>query len=198
MARKNPKQEETETFCPASQKEWRLWLKKNHESKQSVWLILYKKQSDKPVIAWSDAVNEALCFGWVDSKRKPYDETKFLQFFSQRKPKGTWSKVNKEKVRQLIDKGLMTKAGFDSIETARKNGSWTILDDVEELKVPTDLANGFRTQPGAKNYFLSLSKSVRKSILQWLVLARRPETRQKRIIEIAELAAQKLKPKQFR
>ena len=187
-----------ETFCPTSQQHWRRWLKKNHKSQQSVWLILYKKNSDKPTIGWSGAVDEALCFGWVDSKRKPFDEEKFLQFFSKRKPKGTWSKVNKEKVRQLIGNKLMTKAGLDSIETAKQNGSWAILDDVEELKIPKDLAKEFKIQPGSKDFFLSLSKSVRKSILQWLVLAKRPETRRKRIDEIAELAARKLKPKQFR
>jgi len=187
--------QEIETFCPATRQEWRKWLKKNHHSKQSVWLILYKKASGKPVIRWSEAVDEALCFGWVDSKRQPLDKEKFRQFFSRRKPGGTWSKINKEKVRQLIANGLMTKAGLMTIETAKQNGSWTILDDVEELKIPKDLAKEFKTQPGSKDYFLSLSKSVRKMILQWFVLAKRPETRQKRIKEVAELAAQKLKPK---
>jgi uncharacterized protein YdeI (YjbR/CyaY-like superfamily) len=189
---------DVETFCPASQQAWRQWLKKNHKLKLSVWLVLYKKKSNKPTIAWSEAVDEALCFGWVDSKRKPVDEEKFMQFFSRRKSKGTWSKINKGKVEQLIGEGLMTKAGLDCIETAKQNGSWEILDDVEELKIPKDLAKKFKTLPGSKDYFLSLSKSVRKSILQWLVLAKRPETRKKRIDEIAELAAQKLKPKQFR
>jgi len=187
--------EKIETFRPTSQKAWRQWLTKNHDSKQSVWLVLYKMESKKPTINWSEAVGEALCFGWVDSKRKPFDDEKFLQFFSKRKLMGTWSKINKEKVRQLFDEGLMTQAGLESIERAKKNGSWTILDDVEELKIPRDLAKGFKAQPGSKDYFLSLSKSVRKSILQWLVLAKRPETRQKRIGEIAERAAQKLKPK---
>jgi len=192
------KEKEIETYCPGSQKEWRQWLKKNHNSKESVWLILYKKESDRPVISWSGAVDEALCFGWVDSKRKPLDKEKFKQFFSKRKPKGTWSRINKEKVRQLIDSGLMSKAGFECIENAKQNGSWAILDEVEDLKIPRDLAKEFKTQPGSKDYFLSLSKSVRKSMLQWLVLAKRPETRKKRIDEIAELAAQKQKPKQFR
>ncbi|HOX83464.1 MAG TPA: YdeI/OmpD-associated family protein [Chryseolinea sp.] len=187
-----------ETFCPASQQEWRRWLKSNHKSKQSIWLFLYKKGSDKPVIGWGDAVNEALCFGWVDSTRRPFDDEKFLQFFSKRKPKGTWSKVNKLKVKQLIENGLMTKAGLDCIEAAKKNGSWIILDEVEELKIPKDLAKEFRGNYGSREFFLSLSKSVRKSILQWVVLAKRSETRQKRISEIAELAAQKQKPKQFR
>jgi uncharacterized protein YdeI (YjbR/CyaY-like superfamily) len=189
---------ETETFCPDSQQDWRRWLKKNHKTKQSVWLILYKKESNKPVIGWSGAVDEALCFGWVDGKRKTLDEEKFIQYFCARKSKGTWSKINKAKVQRLIDEGLMTKAGLDSIETSRQNGSWTILDPVEELTIPSDLAKEFRTKPGSKDFFSGLSRSVRKAILQWLVLAKRPETRQKRITEVVELAAQKLKPKQFR
>jgi uncharacterized protein YdeI (YjbR/CyaY-like superfamily) len=188
---------EIETFCPASQTEWRKWLNKNHLSKKSVWLVCYKKKSNKPTITWSDAVDEALCFGWIDSKRIPIDEEKFMQFFSKRKPNGTWSKVNKEKIKQLIDKGLMTKAGFDIIETSKQNGSWTILDKVEELITPKDLVQEFKNKKGSKAFFLTLSKSVRKAMLQWIVLAKQPETRQKRIIEIAELASQKLKPKQF-
>ncbi len=188
---------EIETFYPTSRQEWRQWLQENHASKQSVWLICYKMKSGKPTISWSEAVDEALCFGWIDSIRKPLDNERFIQFFGRRKPKGTWSKVNKEKIKQLIDGGLMTKAGFETIETAKQNGSWTILDTVEELEIPRDLEREFSVQPGSKDYFLSLSKSVRKRILQWVVLAKRPETRQNRINEIAELAAKKLKPKQF-
>ena len=189
---------ETETFCPASRQEWRRWLAKNHLSAPSVWLILYKKTAAQPSIPWSEAVEEALCFGWIDSKRKPLDHEKFMQFFCPRKQKGTWSRVNKEKVLQLIEQGLMAEAGLQTIELAKQNGSWTILDEVEELKIPDDLAKEFQARPGAAPFFSALSKSVRKSILQWLVLARRPETRQNRILEIAELAARGLKPKQFR
>ena len=188
---------EIETFCPASQTEWRNWLKKNHHSKQSVWLLCYKKKSTIPTISWSTAVDEALCFGWIDSKRIPVDEEKFMQFFSRRKPNGTWSKVNKEKIKELIAKNFMTKAGLDVIEISKQNGSWTILDDVEKLKIPKDLEQEFKKKKGSKKFFLSLSKSVRKAILQWIVLAKRQETRQKRINEVAELAAQKQKPKQF-
>jgi uncharacterized protein YdeI (YjbR/CyaY-like superfamily) len=159
---------------------------------------MYKKKSEKPTLDWNEAVSEALCFGWIDSIRRPLDNEKFIQFFSRRKPNGTWSKVNKEKIKQLIADGLMTKAGMTTIETAKQNGSWTILDHVEELKIPKDLATGFRNKPGSRIYFSSLSKSVRKAILQWLILAKRPETRQKRIDEIADLAAQKMIPKQFR
>ncbi|MNJ91556.1 hypothetical protein D3C87_92080 [compost metagenome] len=189
---------EIETFCPASKEEWRQWLKENHSSNQSVWLVQYKQNSTKPSMSWSDSVNEALCFGWIDSTRKTIDEESFAQFFCKRKPTSNWSKINKAKVQRLIEEGLMAEAGFKSIEIAKKNGSWSILDDVEELIIPKDLEIAFQSQSGAEDFFNSLSKSVKKMILQWLILAKRPETRQKRIAETAELAAQKLKPKQFR
>lgn len=189
---------EIETFCPASKEEWRQWLKENHSSSQAVWLVQYKQNSTKPSMSWSDSVNEALCFGWIDSTRKTIDDESFAQFFCKRKPTSNWSKINKAKVQRLIEEGLMAEAGFKSIEIAKKNGSWPILDDVEELIIPKDLEIAFQSQPGAADFFNSLSKSVKKMILQWLILAKRPETRQKRIAETAELAAQKLKPKQFR
>ena len=187
-----------ETFCPGNREEWRQWLNENHNSSHSVWLVQYKQKSARPSLSWSDSVDEALCFGWIDSTRKTIDEESFMQFFCKRKPTSNWSKINKAKVQRLIAEGLMTEAGFKCIEVAKKNGSWSILDDVEELIIPSDLGKAFQSQPGSAAYFSSLSKSVKKMILQWLVLAKRPETRQKRITEIAELAAQKLKPKQFR
>ncbi len=189
---------EPETFYPANRSEWRQWLEENHRYRQSIWLLCYKKKSNVPTISWSESVDEALCFGWIDSTRKTLDDEKFIQFFTRRKPTSVWSKINKEKVKQLIDAGLMTQAGLECIEIAQQNGSWTILDEVEELKIPEDLEKGLDLQQGSMDFFLSLSKSARKSILQWLVLAKREETRQKRIAEIATLAAQQLKPKQFR
>lgn len=187
-----------ETFCPASREEWRNWLKENHSSSQSVWLVQYKQKSARPSISWSDSVEEALCFGWIDSTRNTIDEEQFVQFFCKRKPTSNWSKINKAKVERLIATGMMGEAGFKSIEIAKKNGSWSILDEVEELVIPEDLAEAFQSQSGAEDYFIGLSKSVKKMMLQWIVLAKRPETRQKRITEIVEHAAQKLKPKQFR
>ncbi len=187
-----------ETVCPQSRQEWRKWLMRNHRVKQSIWLIAYKKKSNVPSVVWSDAVDEALCFGWIDSVRKPVDHEKFIQLFSKRKANSGWSKINKQKVQRLIDEGLMAEAGLEVIERAKQNGSWSILDKVEELEIPRDLSKEFKARPGSRQYFLSLSKSSRKAILQWLVLAKRPETRQKRLTEISELAAQNLKPKQFR
>lgn len=189
---------EIEIFYPTNQTAWRKWLEKNHLSKQAVWLVFHNKKSALKSISWSEAVDVALCFGWIDSKKIKIDEETSHQFFSRRKAKSTWSKINKEKVDKLIEQGLMTDAGFKCIETAKQNGSWTILDEVEELIIPADLEAAFVDKPNAKDFFLSLSKSVKKMILTWLVFAKKTETRQKRITEIIESAEQKLKPKHMR
>jgi uncharacterized protein YdeI (YjbR/CyaY-like superfamily) len=186
-----------ETFYPASQMEWRQWLQENHESKQSVWLVCYKAKTGIPTISWSNAVDEALCFGWIDSVRKTVDEERFIQFFSKRKPSSTWSKINKAKVEKLITDGLMSPAGLKCIEIAKANGSWNILDTVDELLIPEDLEDEFKKHIGSKIYFESLSKSIRKMMLYWIISAKRPETRQKRIEEIAEQAGKGRKPKNF-
>lgn len=186
-----------EIFYPANLTAWRKWLIKNHLSEQSVWLVFYTKSSGKPSLTWSEAVDVALCFGWIDSKKIKIDHETSHQFFSKRKPKSTWSKINKEKVQRLIEDDLMAPAGYESIETAKQNGSWTILDEVEKLTIPNDLEKAFKKHKGSRDYFLSLSKSVKKMMLQWIVLAKRPETREKRINEIATLAGQSKKPKQF-
>jgi uncharacterized protein YdeI (YjbR/CyaY-like superfamily) len=191
------KKETVENFCPKSRQAWRRWLQKNHSSKQSVWLVHHKKQTGIASVTWDQAVDEALCFGWIDSIRKSVDDKTYIQFFSKRKPTSVWSKINKAKVQRLIDDGLMMDTGYKSIEVAKQNGSWEILNDVEGLIISKDLAKEFKKKPGSKAFFLSLSKSVQKAMLQWIVLAKQQVTRQKRISEIAELAAQKLKPKQF-
>lgn len=187
----------TETFYPRNKKEWRKWLEKNHCKRDSVWLVMYKKASEKPTISWGEAVDEALCFGWIDSIKKKRDEESAMQFFSKRKPKSTWSKINKDKVEHLIADGLMTEAGYEAIETAKDNGSWNILDEVDALTIPKDLEKLFEEYDGSKAYFNSLSKSMKKMILYWIISAKRPETRLKRITEVAESAAQQKKPVQF-
>lgn len=139
----------------------------------------------------------ALCYGWIDSKKIKIDPETSHQFFSRRKAKSTWSKINKEKISKLVESGLMAQAGLNSIEIAKQNGSWTLLDEVEALTVPEDLNQALTAKPGAKEFFEGLSKSVRKMMLAWLLFAKRPETRQNRIDEIAELASKGQKPKQF-
>ena len=178
-----------EHFYPKTQKAWRTWLEKNHIDKDAVWLILCKKSSNLPTISWSDSVDEALCFGWIDSVKRKLDNDRSIQYFSKRKPKGTWSKVNKEKVDLLIESGKMTSAGMKCIEIAKQNGSWEILDSVEALIVPKDLEHALNALPNAMDYFQSLRKSSKKILLSWLVFAKKEETRLRRIAEIAENAS---------
>jgi len=187
-----------DTFCPTNVKDWRRWLTKNHQLKQSVWLIYFKRKATRANITYNDAVDEALCFGWIDSTRYSLDEERFRQFFCRRKPRSGWSKINKARIERLIEDGRMTPAGYAAIEAAKKNGTWKILDEVEKLTIPKDLSSAFKTQPGSRKYFMGLSRSAKKMMLQWVVFAKRPETRAKRISEIVEQAAQGMKPKQFR
>jgi uncharacterized protein YdeI (YjbR/CyaY-like superfamily) len=191
-------EKDIEIFYPKDRKEWREWLQDNHNKKQSVWLVYYKKKSNTPTITYSEAVDEALCFGWIDSKAKALDDDKFKQLFTKRKANSVWSKINKEKIERLTNEGIMSKAGLETVKTAKINGSWTILDEAEALIIPKDLDAEFEKKPNAKIHFLGLSRSDKRNILQWLTLAKRQETRQKRITEIVELADKNLKPKQFR
>ena len=177
-----------------SRKAWRTWLAKNHQSQSSVWVVCNTQKSNKPTVAWTELVDEALCFGWIDSTRKTIDETKFKQLFSKRKPRSTWSKINKEKIKRLTAEGLMMDAGFQAVKLAKQNGSWTILDEVEKLAIPADLEKAFTLHPGAKDYFMSLSKSIKKMMLQWIVLAKKPETRNARLQQTVRMAEANRKP----
>lgn len=186
------------TYYPKTKQDLRKWLEKNHVTQDAVWLIFYKKHTGKPTVNWSDAVDEALCFGWIDSKAETIDDNTFRQYFCKRKPNSTWSKINKQKIENLMSQGLMTPSGLIVIEVARQNGSWTILDAVEELIIPQDLEEAFAKLDNSKDYFSSLSKSKKKVLLQWIALAKTDTTRQRRIFEIAENASQQQQPKQFR
>jgi len=189
---------DVEDYYPYDKKDWRRWLELNHNKKDAVWLIFYKKKSSNFNLSWSESVDEALCFGWIDSTKRTIDGEKYKQYFSKRKTKSNWSKINKVKVKTLIDQGLMEEEGYKSIEIAKKNGTWTILDGVEALIIPEDLKEEFGNYEGSIEYFSSLSRSVKKMLLHWVVSAKRKETRKKRILEVVENASKNLKPKQFR
>jgi uncharacterized protein YdeI (YjbR/CyaY-like superfamily) len=188
---------EIETYCPKSRKDWRRWLEKNHQSKQGVWLVYYKTSTKIPSLTWSEAVDEALCYGWIDSTKKTIDDERYMQYFSKRNPNSTWSKINKEKVSRLIDNDLMTQAGFDIIQTAKQNGRWDTMLDIEELIIPEDLKIELNKNKSSMEFFQSQSRSIKIAMLHWVVTAKRIETRKKRIDEIALLAAKGLRPKQF-
>ena len=121
---------ESKEICPINQEAWREWLSSNHDQEDADWLIYFKKNSPKHNLSWSDAVDEALCFGWIDSVIRKIDADSYKQYFTKRKPKSNWSKVNKDKVKNLIDQGLMQQAGYQSIQIAKENGSWNNLDAV--------------------------------------------------------------------
>ena len=180
---------------PRTRDAWRRWLDKNHSSSDGVWLVYFKKASGKPRIEYGEAVEEALCFGWVDSKGETVDEQRAMLKFTPRNPKSAWSKPNKERVERLIEEGKMTEAGLAAIETAKENGTWSALDSVEALEVPPDLAKALAANKKARGYFDAFSPSSRKIILRWIESAKRQETRDKRISETVRLAAQNIKAK---
>jgi uncharacterized protein YdeI (YjbR/CyaY-like superfamily) len=172
-----------------SGKEWRKWLEKNHAREKCVWLIIYGKKSNKKSIYYDEAVEEALCFGWIDSKGNKRDEESYYLYFAPRNPKSKWSKINKKRVESLISRGLMTPAGLKMITLARETGTWDALTDIDNIVVPDDLNEMLRKNKKAFEYFEAFPPSSRRIILEWISNAKRPETRQKRIRETVALAA---------
>jgi uncharacterized protein YdeI (YjbR/CyaY-like superfamily) len=160
---------------------WRRWLEQNHQSAIGIWLIYYKVKSGKLSVSYSEAVKEALCFGWIDSKVKSIDNDRYMQIFTPRKPQSVWSKLNKQYLEELFEQGLMTEAGIKKIEAAKLDGSWTLLDAIEALIIPPDLAEALGRNAIAQQNFESFSNSTKKVILYWIDSAKRPETRQTRI-----------------
>jgi uncharacterized protein YdeI (YjbR/CyaY-like superfamily) len=160
---------------------WRRWLEQNHQSAIGIWLIYYKVKSGKLSVSYSEAVKEALCFGWIDSKVKSIVIDRYMQIFTPRKPQSVWSKLNKQYLEELFEQGLMTEAGIKKIEAAKLDGSWTLLDAIEALIIPPDLAEALGRNAIAQQNFESFSNSTKKVILYWIDSAKRPETRQTRI-----------------
>ncbi|BAY36859.1 hypothetical protein NIES2111_11920 [Nostoc sp. NIES-2111] len=184
-----------QTFHATNRQEWREWLERNYQSAIGVWLVYYKVKSGKPSIRYSEAVKEALCFGWIDSKVKSLDEESYMQIFTPRKPKSVWSKLNKQYIQELIEQGLMTEAGLAKIVAAQQDGSWTTLDAIEALMIPDDLQQALAANATASRYFAGLSNSTKKNILSWIASAKRPETRLRRIEQTIDAVAQNKIPK---
>lgn len=187
----------TKTFYAESKTAWRNWLIENHQQESKLWLIIYKKDSGIPSITYDQAVDEALCFGWVDSSINKRDDESFYQYFAKRNPKSNWSKVNKLKIEKLISEGLMAEAGLKMVELAQQNGTWTALDDVENLISPSDLQEALDQNPLAHEYFNLFPRSVKRGILEWLMNAKQLKTRTKRINEIVSKAERNERANQF-
>lgn len=173
--------------------EWRSWLEENHNISTGVYLIFYKVGSKMQSMRWEEAVKVALCFGWIDSTAKRLDDECRRQYFCPRRDKSVWSKLNKTYIESLIAENLMHEAGLTKIEIAKQNGSWTAIDDVENLVIPPDLQKAFDENPNAFENYMNFSPSYRKSYLYWLNHAKREETRQKRIKEIVSLCFENIK-----
>jgi uncharacterized protein YdeI (YjbR/CyaY-like superfamily) len=180
----------------ASRAEWRAWLRKNGRQQQSVWVVSWKK-GDPRYVAYGDLVEEALCFGWIDSLPRKLDASRTMLLMAPRKAFSAWSRLNKQRAEKLIADGSMTAAGLRVIAAAKAAGLWTKLDGVEDLKIPPDLQKALRAQPGAKLHFDAFPRSAKRGILEWILQAKRAETRAKRIAETAQLASRNVRANQW-
>ncbi len=176
---------------------WRAWLAQ-HYDRSGVWLIIYKKDSNRASIYYPEAVDEALCFGWIDSKPNKRNAESYYQYFSPRNPKSNWSRVNKEKIARLQQENRLQPSGLRLIALAKKTGTWTALDAVENLIVPDDLQALFENDPIAWQHWQAFPPSAQRGILEWIFTAKRAPTRQKRLAETVRLAAQNIRANQYR
>lgn len=189
---------EYKTVHPKTRKAWRQWLEKNHLSSPGIWLIYYKKGTGKSRVSYDESVEEALCFGWIDSLPRKLDIERAMLKFTPRKPKSVWSDLNKVRVKRLVENKLMTRAGLDKIEQAKKNGSWDILNSTnyqaDTNALPVDLQKALSVNNKALENFLSFTKGYRRQFLFWIDSAKRTETRSARIQQTVLMAAANKKP----
>jgi len=186
------------TFYAGTRKAWRRWLEKKQDKEQSVWLIIYHKASATKSVYYDEAVEEALCFGWIDSIAHKRDTESKYQFFARRKPKSNWSKANKDRAAKMIAAGLMTAAGQLLIDHAKKTGTWEALAAVQNSVIPGDLQQLLNKNKAALQHFLAFPPSSKRIILEWIHNAKKDGTRQKRIEETVRLAADNIKANHFR
>ena len=185
--------QEKPTSQPKTRAGWRRWLSANHASSAGITLVIAKKGSGIAGISYEEAVEEALSFGWIDSRTNSLDETRFRLQMTPRKPGSVWSNPNKRRVEKLIEDGRMAPAGLAKIEAAKRDGSWTRLEAIDRLEIPPDLRRAFSANPQARRNFEAFNDSSKKVILYWITNAKRAETRKKRIEDTVRLAAENIK-----
>jgi len=181
-----------------TREQWRAWLVANHATSTGVWLVSWKASSGRPSVGYEESVEEALCVGWVDSKGGKIDDQRTKLWFAPRNPRSAWARTNKTRVARLEAEGLMLPAGLRAVEIAKANGTWTMLDDVEDLVVPPDLAAAFDAVPGSREQWEAFPRSAKRGILEWIVQAKTAPTRAKRIAETAEQAGRGERANQWR
>ncbi len=181
---------------PASRRAWRDWLEANHATATSAWLI-HRRAGGEGSVSYEEAVEEALCFGWIDSKGGRVDEHRTRLYFAPRKPRSGWADSNKARIERLAAAGLMRPAGLAVIERAKADGSWSVLDGAMRGEAPDDLVAALGSRPPARTHWDAFPPSAKRSIIGWIATARRPETRAKRVEEAATKAQRNERPRQF-
>ena len=177
---------------PKSRAAWRAWLDKHHASSRGIWLVFAKKHTGLPTLSYEDAVQEAICFGWIDSLMKSIDDRLHMQMFTPRKPKSAWSVTNKARLATLMKAGAMTPAGLAAVAEAKKSGSWSAYADVDKLTIPPELKRAFDANPDAKKNWPTYTPSAQRSFLHMVNNAKRPETREKYVQRVIDLVARKV------
>ena len=173
---------------PPSRATWRAWLEAHHDRDEGVWLVRYKKASGRPALTTDEVVEEAVAFGWIDSVPKTLDADRFMVWVAPRRPGSNWSRLSKERAERVEATGRMAEAGRRAVERARADGSWSALDDVEDLVVPDDLAAALDAAPPARAEWDGFPPSARRGILEWILNAKRVATRAGRVEETTRLA----------
>jgi len=179
-----------------SRGEWRAWLEAHHARAPGVWVVTYKKAEGSRHVPYGDVVEEALCFGWVDSRGQRLDEARWMLLLTPRRPGSGWSRPNKQRIERLRAAGLMAPAGLAAVAAAEADGSWTALDAIEDLVEPDDLRAALDADADARREWDGFPRSAKRAILEWVLSAKRPETRARRVAETAEQAAQGLRANQ--
>jgi uncharacterized protein YdeI (YjbR/CyaY-like superfamily) len=177
-------------YHPPDLAAWRAWLARHHDTERGVWVASWRRGSGREAVPYADLVEEALCFGWIDSTVNRLDAERGLQLMTPRKPKSGWSRLNRARVARLEAEGRMCDAGRRAVATAQANGWWTIMDPIEDLVEPADLAEALAASPAARAVWDTFPPSARKQMLWWVVTAGRPATRARRIAAIASEAEQ--------
>lgn len=188
----NGNNDQPEPIMFATREEWRSWLEGHHDESDGIWLAYYKKHTGKPSVQYEEAVEEAICFGWIDSLVKAIDEERYMQHYSPRKKSSVWSQSNKDRVHRMIIEGRMTEFGMATVLAAQKGGNWEALTDVDNLVVPEDLSAALSENEKAEEFFNQINSSDQKAYLYWIASTKQDETRKKRIkMTVKQLAKNK-------
>lgn len=177
-----------EVYCK-SRHDWRAWLAGNHDKElQGIWLVFYKKETDRPTLEYDEAVEEALCFGWIDSIIKTLDDERYARKFTPRKPDSLWSEANKKRVAKLLERQQMTEAGVQALKEAKSAGLWEKSSRADiSFQVPEDFSRAMEKNERARTFFAQLAPSYKRQYIGWIAVAKRQETRNRRIKEAVEL-----------